>query len=148
MRSPDWKPECSPRFEAFLWTRGGPFCLVRPPPCPPASTAPGESLHGGLHESSCGRRRRRGISNRQNVGEPAYYFLSNMKRSYPKAVRQITAARSSKVVSPPISVLRKFFFMSVFKFPSWPFQQSKQCYYSPSVVCCCTTFRKKCETEY
>ena len=92
--SPDWKFEWSPRFEAFLSTRGGRFLLILPPPCPPAWTTLGKGLHGGLLESSCGRRRRRGMPNHQNVGEPAYLF-QNTKRSYPKAVRQISAASSS-----------------------------------------------------
>ena len=46
------------------------FRLLLPPPCPPSSAAAGEGLHGGLPEGSCGRRRRRGMPNRQNVGEP------------------------------------------------------------------------------
>lgn len=65
---PDWNSEFSPRFEAFLPTRGGTFRLLLAPPCPPASTAPGEGLPGGLLEGSCGRRRRRSIPNRQNIG--------------------------------------------------------------------------------
>lgn len=39
---------------------------------------------GGLLEGLGDRRRRRGVPNRQNVGEPAYLF-QNMKRFYPKA---------------------------------------------------------------
>ena len=33
--------------------------MIRPIPCPPASTSPGESLPGGLLEGSYGRRERR-----------------------------------------------------------------------------------------
>ena len=64
----EWKPERSPRFAALFSIRGGPFHLLLPPPCPPASTALGEGLHGGLFEGSCGRRRRRGVRSRLNVG--------------------------------------------------------------------------------
>ena len=49
-------------------TRGGPFRLLLPPTCPPASTAPGGGLHGDLLEGLCGRRRRRCMPNRLNVG--------------------------------------------------------------------------------
>ena len=55
-------------------TRGEPFRLLLPPPRPPASTAPGEGLHGGLLDGSCGRRRRRGMRNRLNVGSYAPGF--------------------------------------------------------------------------
>ena len=81
-------------LRGFLSTRGGPVRLFLPPPYLPASTSPGEGLHGGLLEGSCGRRRRRGMPNLKNVGEPAYLF-QNMKSSYPKPVRQITAASST-----------------------------------------------------
>ena len=63
-----WDSECSPRFEALLSTRGGPFSLFLPLPCPPASTSPGEGLPGGLLEGSCGRRKRISMRNRPNVG--------------------------------------------------------------------------------
>ena len=92
-------PSSSP---PFLSTRGGPLRLLLPPPCPPASTAPGEGLHGGPLEGSCDRRRRRHMPNRQNVDAPAY-LIRNIKLSYPKAVRQINAATSSNF-SAPISV--------------------------------------------
>ena len=85
-----WESEFFPRFEAFLLTRGGPFRLPLAPPYPPISMAPGEGLHGGLLEGSCGRRRRRGMTNRQNVGESAYLLQKDETPfiSYPKAVRQ------------------------------------------------------------
>ena len=88
------KNERSPGFAALFSTRGGPFPLLLPPPSLFASTAPEEGLHGGLLEGSCGRRRRRGMPNRQNVGEPAYLF-QHMKRSYLKAERKLPAASSS-----------------------------------------------------
>ena len=60
-------------FEAVSSTRDGPFLLLLPPPpCPSASTAPGEGLHGGLLLGSCGRHRRRCMLNRQNVGVPIF----------------------------------------------------------------------------
>ena len=82
--------------------------MLLPPTRPPASTAPGEGLHGDLIEGSCGRRRHRGMPNRQNVGEPDYLFQS-MKLSLPKAVRQITAATVAARAVSPIS-----FFINVF----------------------------------
>ena len=39
-----------------------------PLPYPPASTSRGEGLLGGLLEGSCGRRKRRTMPNRLNVG--------------------------------------------------------------------------------
>ena len=62
--------------------------LLLPPPCPPASTAPGEGPHGGLLEGSCGCRRGRGMPNRQTSASPPTYVFQNMKRSCLKAVRQ------------------------------------------------------------
>ena len=62
------KSERSPRFAALFSTRSGPFRLLLPPPSPSASTAPGEGLHGGLLEGSCGWRRCRVTRNRLNVG--------------------------------------------------------------------------------
>ena len=64
----EWKSKCSARFGVLFSTRRGPFRLLRLPPCPPASTAPGEGLHGGLLEDSCGRRLRRVMPIRLNVG--------------------------------------------------------------------------------
>ena len=64
----EWKSKCSPRFATLFSTRGGPFRLLLPPPCSPASTAPGDGLHGGLLEALCGRRKRRSIRNRFGVG--------------------------------------------------------------------------------
>ena len=55
----EWKSERSPRFAALFSSRGGPFRLLLPSPCPPASTSTGEDLPGGLLEGSCGRRKRR-----------------------------------------------------------------------------------------
>ena len=78
----------------YIQKRDGVLLLILPPPCPTALGAPGEGLNGGLLEGSRGRHRLRGMPNRQNVDEPAYLF-QNMKRSYPKAVEQITAACSS-----------------------------------------------------
>ena len=74
--------------------------MFLPPPCPPASTAPREDLHGGLIVSSCGRCRRRSMPNRQNVGEPANYLFQDMNRSYPKTVREVTAASCTCSFSP------------------------------------------------
>ena len=64
----EWKSEYSPRFAALFSTQGQPFRLLLPPPCPPASTAPGEGLPGGLLEDSCGRRKPRSMPNRLKVG--------------------------------------------------------------------------------
>ena len=44
------------------------FSFASSPPFPPASTAPGEVLHAGLLEGSCGLRRRRDMRNRLNAG--------------------------------------------------------------------------------
>ena len=63
----------------FLSTRGRAFRLLLPPRCTCPSTAPGECLHGGLLEGSCGRRCRRGMPNGHNVGEPTYYLFQIMK---------------------------------------------------------------------
>ena len=60
--------ERSPRFAALSSTRGAYFRLLLPAQGPPASTARGEGLHGGLLEGSCGRLRRRGMLNRLKVG--------------------------------------------------------------------------------
>ena len=68
-------PRCSPRFAALFSTRAGPFRLLLPLPCPPASTSPGEGLPGGLKESSCGRRKRGSMPNRLNVGMYARLVL-------------------------------------------------------------------------
>ena len=87
MYSPDWKFECSPRFEALLSAKVGPFWLPLSPPCPPSSTAPGDGLHGGLLEGSCGRRRYRGMLNCHNVCKSAYLF-QNKKRFNLKVVPQ------------------------------------------------------------
>ena len=73
-----WKSERFPRFTAPFSTRGDPFRLLFPLPCPPASTSPGEGLPGGLLEASCGRRKRRSARNRLNVG--TFIPLQNMKR--------------------------------------------------------------------
>ena len=62
------KNERSPRFAALFSTRGEPYRLLLPPSRPPASKAPGEGLHGRLLDGSCGRRRRRGMRDRLNVG--------------------------------------------------------------------------------
>ena len=70
MWSPDRKPECSPSVEDSLSTRDGLFGLILRPPCPPASTAPGDGMHCGLLKGSCGRRHRRAVSKRQNLCEP------------------------------------------------------------------------------
>ena len=76
------KSECSPLFASLFSTRGGPFHLLFPPPCPPASTAPEEGLNGGLLLGSCARHRRGGTRNRLNVGTcaPASEVL-DVKRS-------------------------------------------------------------------
>ena len=58
----------SPRFEALLSTRGGPFRFLLLLPCRPVSSSPGEGLPGGLLEGSCGRRKRISMRNRPNVG--------------------------------------------------------------------------------
>ena len=67
----------------FFSTRGGPFCLLLPPLCPPALTASGESPRAGLLEGSCGRCRRRVMRNRVYVGTYVrmHHQLLNMKRS-------------------------------------------------------------------
>ena len=72
----EWKSERSPRVAAVFSARGRPFRLLLPPPCPPASTACEEGLHGGLLEGSnaSGRRRRRGMRNWLNVGTYAPSF--------------------------------------------------------------------------
>ena len=70
-----WNSKCSPRFEALLSARGGPFRLLLSLPCPPASTSPGEGLPGGLLEGSCGRRKRRSMPNRLKVGMYARLLL-------------------------------------------------------------------------
>ena len=82
MSSRDWNSECFPRFEVLFSTRGGPFRLLLPLPCPPASTSPGEGLPGGLLEGSCGRRKRRSMSNRLNVGTfmPSYYLRFQIRK--------------------------------------------------------------------
>ena len=54
--------------EVHLSTRGGPFRLLLPLQCPPATTSPGEGLPGTLLEGSCGRGKRRSMRNRLNVG--------------------------------------------------------------------------------
>ena len=69
----------SPRFDALLSTRGGPFRLLLPLTCRPVSSSPGESLPGGLLEGSCGRRKRRNMRNRPKVGTSCP--LQNIKRS-------------------------------------------------------------------
>ena len=76
------KSERSPRFAAFFSTRGGPIRLLLPPPCPPALTAPWEGLHGGLLEGSCGRRCRRVMRNRLDVGTyaPAPKYEARIQR--------------------------------------------------------------------
>ena len=89
--------------EAFLSTRGGPFRLFLPPPCPPALTAPGEGLHGGLLEGSCGRRRRRRMSNHQKLNDPTYLF-QNMNRALFR--RRYDKQLLRTVNCPPFSVLR------------------------------------------
>ena len=78
----EWDSECSPRFEAFLSTRGGPFRLLLPLPCPPASISPGEGLPGGLLEGLCGRRERRSMRNRPNAGTfmPASEYETLIRR--------------------------------------------------------------------
>ena len=63
-----WKSERFPRFTAPFSTRGDPFRLLFPLPCPPASTSPGEGLPGGLLEGSCGRRKHKNMRNRPKVG--------------------------------------------------------------------------------
>ena len=68
LSSQDWDSVCSQRFEDLLSTRGGPYRLLLPLPCPPASISPGEGLPGGLLEGSCGRRQRRSMRNRLNAG--------------------------------------------------------------------------------
>ena len=60
--------ERSTRFAATSSTRGGRFCFLIPPPPVPALTIPGDGLHGGLLEGLRGRRDRRGIRNRLNIG--------------------------------------------------------------------------------
>ena len=86
MMSLKGKNERSPRFAAILSTRGGLFRLLLPPPCPPASTAREEGLHGGLLEGSCGRRRRRGIRNRLKVGTYALCACFWIRNAHPRAV--------------------------------------------------------------
>jgi len=76
--------ECSPRFEALLATRDGPFRLVLPLPCPPASTSPGEGLPRGL----CGRHERRNMQNRINVGT---FMPGSEHDAHPKAVWKKTS---------------------------------------------------------
>lgn len=63
--SQHWNSESVPRSETFLSTRSGHLRLLLPPPCPPASTSPGEGLPGGLLEGACGRRKRRSTPNFQ-----------------------------------------------------------------------------------
>ena len=65
--SQDQDSERSPRFKALLSKRGGPFRLLFPLTCPPASTSPGEGLPDGLLEGSYGRPKRRSMRNRPNV---------------------------------------------------------------------------------
>ena len=70
------------RFAALSSTRDGPFHLLLPPPCPPASSAPGEGLHGGLFEGSSGRRRLRSMRIRLDIGTyaPASWYETLMRR--------------------------------------------------------------------
>ena len=57
-------------LRGLLSTLGRPFRLLVPLlPCSLASTSPGEVLHGGFKEGSCGRRKRRSMLNRLNVGK-------------------------------------------------------------------------------
>ena len=64
--SQEWASECSPRFEALFSTPGELFRLLLPLPCRARLTR--EGLPGGLLEDSCGRRKRKSMRNRLNVG--------------------------------------------------------------------------------
>ena len=75
MSSQDCNSEFSPGFWALFSTRNGPFRLLLPLPCPPASTSPGEGLPGGLLEGSCGRCKRCSMPNRLNVGVFAHFLV-------------------------------------------------------------------------
>ena len=66
--------ERSPRFAALYSTRGGP-CFLLSLPFPPASISPGDGLLDDLLECSCGRRKRRHMSNRLDVGMYARLLL-------------------------------------------------------------------------
>ena len=103
--------ERSPRFVALSSTRGGPFRLLLPPPCPPASTAPGEGLHGGMLEGSCGRRRHRGMINRLNVGTcaPASEYGTFIRRRSGKKNRLYIYTITDKTMICAISILRLLF---------------------------------------
>ena len=90
-------------LRGFLSTRGGPVRLFLPPPYLPASTSPGEGLHGGLLEGSCGRRRRRRMSNHQKLNDPTYLF-QNMNRALFR--RRYDKQLLRTVNCPPFSVLR------------------------------------------
>ena len=64
----EWKSERPPRFAAFSSTSCEHFFLLLPLPYPPASTSPGNDLPRGLLKGSCGRRKRKSIRDRLNIG--------------------------------------------------------------------------------
>lgn len=59
-------------------TQGGHFRFLLPIPCPPALTLRGERLPDGLLGGSCGRRKRRSMSNGENVGPPACFKFETL----------------------------------------------------------------------
>ena len=95
----------------FSWLEAKPFRLLLPPPRRPASTAPGEGLHGGLLESSCDRRRRRGMQNRLNVGmyTPASEYETLIRRLCAKQTSIVHTITDKSMICAVVSMIHWFF---------------------------------------
>ena len=83
---------------SFYKSRGGPFRLLLPLPCPPASTLPGEGLPGGLLKDSCGLRKRRSMQYRLKAGT---FMLAS---EYETLIRTRCGKKLRLYIRPPIIV--------------------------------------------